>query len=211
MSDKILMIVARASSRMFGGLELSRNDAWLKATLDFASDGFYGAQKIKQYPRFLRPLASYFIPELWRIRKHYRTTRTAIVPMLKSRKNLDLKEKPSDFLQWMMDDAKGPETELDFIADIQLKMSFAAIHTSAATPLQLIYDLCAMPEYVSPLREEIERVVDRSGQINKQTLMQLPMLDSFMKESQRFNPLLLGKQADAFTAVKLILKTENTT
>ena len=193
MSDKMLMIVARASSRMFGGLALSRNEAWLKTTLNFASDGFIGAQKIKQYPPFLRPLVSYFIPELWSIRRHYQIARKAIVPILKSRGVQNPKEKPSDFLQWMADDAKEEESNPEFIADLQLKMSFAALHTSAATPMQLIYDLCSMPEYVAPLIEEIESVLGPNGPIEKQTLMQLTKLDSFMKESQRFNPLLLGE------------------
>ena len=193
MSDKLLMIVARASSRMFGGLALSRHRAWLQATIDFASDGFFGAQKIKQYPYSLRPLASFFIPELWRIKRHYKIARDAILPILKSRQYQNAKDKPSDFLQWMTDDAKGDEQSQTFIADIQLKMSFAAIHTSAATPMQLIYDLCMMPEYIGELREEIESACATRSPTNKQALMQLPKLDSFMKESQRFNPLLLGK------------------
>ena len=192
MSDKMLMIVARASSRMFGGLALSRNEAWLKATLNFASDGFIGAQKIKQYPPPLRRLASYFIPELWSIQRHYQAAREAIVPILKSRGAQSPKEKPSDFLQWMVDDAKEEEINPEFIADIQLKLSFAALHTSAATPMQLIYDLCSMPEYVAPLREEISNVLGSKSPIDKQTLMHLTKLNSFMKESQRFNPLLLG-------------------
>ena len=98
--------------------------------------------------------------------------------------------KPADFLQWMTDDAKGDEQDQTFI---QLKMRFAAIHTSAATPMQLIYDLCMMPEYIGGLREEIESACATRSPTNKQALMQLPKLDSFMKESQRFNPLLLGK------------------
>ena len=187
------MIVARASSRMFGGVALSRHKAWLKATLNFASDGFIGAQKIKQYPYFFRPLASFFVPELWRIKRHYETTRDAILPILQSRQHQNPEDKPSDFLQWMTDDAKGDEQNHEFIADIQLKMSFAALHTSAATPMQLIYDLCSMPEYVNELREEIESALTTRSPFDKQTLVQLPKLDSFMKESQRFNPLLLGK------------------
>ena len=193
MSDKLLMIVARASSRMFGGVALSRHKAWLKATLDFASDGFIGAQKIKKYPHYLRPLASYFVPELWGIKRHYKATRDAILPILQSRQHQHAEDKPSDFLQWMTDDAKGEEEAHEFIADIQLKMSFAALHTSAATPMQLIYDLCSMPEYIDGLREEIESVLATRSPIDRQTLSQLPKLDSFMKESQRFNPLLLGQ------------------
>lgn len=65
-----------------------------------------------------------------------------------------------------------------------------------------LVDLAAHPEYIAPLREEIERViaedgysVDESGtkKLKKQSFPKLTKMDSFLKESQRFNPLGLGK------------------
>lgn len=193
MSDQILQIVARASSRMFGGLALSRHTGWLNATLNFATDGFIGAQKIKSYSRLLRPLVAPFIPELKRIHRHYEAAEQAVVPLLHAREQQETK--PSDFLQWMTDDAKDEEKNDSFIASIQLKITFAALHTSAAAPTQLLYDLCCMPEYIAPLREEIEAVLAEYGSLNKAGLMKLHKLDSVMKESQRFNPLLLSKNS----------------
>lgn len=176
---------------MFGGTELSRHGEWVDSTINFAVDGFIGAQKIKKYPTFLRPLAQYWIPELSKIGQHHATAKRVIVPILKARKAQEAKG--LDFLQWMLESAQGDEVDLGFIASIQLKLSFAAIHTSAAAPTQLLYDLCVMPEYVAPLRQEIEEVMaEHGGVTNKQALLKLVKLDSFMKESQRFNPLLLS-------------------
>lgn len=70
-------------------------------------------------------------------------------------------------------------------------MSFAAIHTSAAAPSQLLYDLCAMPEYIEPIRQEIDQNLTEEGFISRQGFQEMVKLDSIMKESQRFNPLLL--------------------
>lgn len=177
---------------MFGGTELSRHKDWVDATINFAVDGFIGAQAIKKYPHFIRPLVARWMPELTKINEHQATARRVIVPILKEREGLG--SKPADFLQWMVDNAKGEETEKDFIASIQLKLSFAAIHTSAAAPTQLLYDLCARPQYIAPLREEIEQVsAEHGGVITKQALRKLVKMDSFMKESQRFNPLLLSR------------------
>lgn len=50
-----------------------------------------------------------------------------------------------------------------------------------------------MPEYIQPLRQETEEVLAECGTWNKQALLTLAKMDSFMKESQRFNPLLLSK------------------
>ena len=49
-----------------------------------------------------------------------------------------------------------------------------------------MYDLAIHPEYVAPLREEIERLVATDGW-KKQTLMKMWKLDSFIKESLRFH------------------------
>lgn len=193
MAPILLMIVARASSRMFGGLSLSRNHEWIKTTLDFASNGFIGAQKIKALPRFLRPLVAPFLPEVRRMPGYYKLARQIIVPILQAREAESAK--CSDFLQWMIDEAQGTERDPNVIADLQLKLSFAALHTTAATPLQLLYDLCSMPEYIVPLREEMERVQAKHKEWNKQALLELDKLDSFMKESLRHNPLLLGQSS----------------
>jgi cytochrome P450 len=183
-------IVARVSSRMFGGPVLSRNKEWIDASIAFAIDGFHGAQKIKRYPEFLKPIAKYFIPEIMSIHEHYRMAEKAAIPLLEEREKSG--EKALDLLYWMADQAKGDEKDHKFLAGILLKVSFAAIHTSAAAPSQLIYDLCSMPEYINPLRDEINSVLE-DGTIGKKGFLQMPKMDSIMKESQRFNPLLLSE------------------
>jgi cytochrome P450 len=60
-----------------------------------------------------------------------------------------------------------------------------------------IFDLASRPEYIQPLRDEIQRVIDEDGQdvdgegflkLKKTSLTKLRKLDSFMKESQRLSP-----------------------
>ena len=133
----------------------------------------------------------YFIPEIRKIKKHYEAAEKAAIPLLKERERTG--ESAMDLLYWMSEQAKGEEKDMKFIAGILLKVSFAAIHTSAAAPSQLIYDLCAMPEYVEPLRQEIDQLIDVDGTIPKSAFVKLAKMDSIMKESQRFNPLLLSK------------------
>jgi cytochrome P450 len=50
------------------------------------------------------------------------------------------------------------------------------------------YYLATYPEYMQPLREEVEEVVKSEGW-TKDGLDQMHKLDSFIKESQRLNPL----------------------
>ncbi|TRX98021.1 hypothetical protein FHL15_001231 [Xylaria flabelliformis] len=191
-ADPFVTIVARVSSRMFGGLQLSRDEKWVSSAIDFATDGFLLAQKIKAVPRILRPIIARFFAEWKKISQHHETARNVITPILQARDRLtEIEEKPRDFLQWMVEEARGDEKDMRFLSKIQLKLSFAAIHTSAAAPVQLIYDLCVMPEYIETLRSELYEVLREYGILNKQALTKLDKMDSVMKESQRFNPLLL--------------------
>ena len=49
-----------------------------------------------------------------------------------------------------------------------------------------LYHLAANPEYIKPLREEVEQVIKEQGW-TKAAMNKLRKLDSFMKESQRLN------------------------
>jgi len=52
----------------------------------------------------------------------------------------------------------------------------------------VIYNLCRHPEYLKPLREEITEAGIVSDYQNKE----VPLLDSFLKETARMNPIGIG-------------------
>ena len=54
-----------------------------------------------------------------------------------------------------------------------------------------LLDLAARPEYLQPLREEVEQVTDEFGW-TKEAFNAMPKLDSFLKESSRLNGLMSG-------------------
>jgi gliotoxin biosynthesis cytochrome P450 monooxygenase len=60
-----------------------------------------------------------------------------------------------------------------------------------------ILDLVTRPEYIQPLREEVDRIIRQDGydvtgdgsmNLKKSSIPKLRLLDSFMKESQRMSP-----------------------
>lgn len=57
---------------------------------------------------------------------------------------------------------------------------------------QALFDLASNPEYLKPLREEVEEVTEREGW-TKAGLDQMYKLDSFVKESQRLHPVGIRK------------------
>ena len=109
----------------------------------------------------IRPLVASWIPELSKISQHQAIAKQVIVRILNDRKGL--KSKLQDFLQWMLDNAQDEETDKEFIASVLLKLSFTTIHSSTATPTQILHDLCTRPEYIAPLRQEIEESKETYG------------------------------------------------
>lgn len=174
---------------MFGGVTLSRHQQWTKTMIDFTNDSFLAAQRLKDFPAMVRPAAQYFIPELAKIFKHFALANELIVPILNDRERKQ--QKSLDLLQWMSENAEGRSKNT--LSAITLHVAFAAIHTSAIAVTHILYDLCAMPEYVQPLREEIESALAAEGGMpTRKAFLMMSKLDSFMRESQRFNPLLLS-------------------
>jgi len=181
---------------MFGGTALSRNKEWTQATIDFSMDGFIAAQSLKKYPEWFKPMAARFlVPAMHKVKSYSVTAERAVIPILTERasRGNDSNIIDNDLLSWMTEDAQGGEQDFRFLADNLLKVSFPAIHTSAAATVQLLYDLCAMPEYIEPLCNEVQDNLDVTGSCisGRQGFQNLVKLDSIMKESQRFNPLLL--------------------
>ena len=107
-----------------------------------------------------------------------------------------------------MDEAKDEEQTVESLTRRVLVVNFAAIHSSSnvsfsmSTPLQsltawrgvaqsfvhALFHLAALPEYIAPLRAEVEEVIEREGW-SKEGLDQMHKVDSFIKESQRMNPI----------------------
>ena len=54
--------------------------------------------------------------------------------------------------------------------------------------MHAFYYLAAFPEYLQPLREEVEEVIESEGW-TKAGLDQMHKIDSFIRESQRLTPL----------------------
>lgn len=113
-------------------------------------------------------------------------------------------QKPDDFLQWMMDGANENDRNPHKLAHRLLILTLAAVHTTSMAATQTLFDLCAKPEYIAPLQEEVVHAITEDDGFKKPTLTKLRKLDSFMRESQRMNPpSLLGFKRAVKTPITL--------
>ena len=74
------------------------------------------------------------------------------------------------------------------LAHLMIIISLAAIHTSQMCAVHCLYDFASHPHYIEEIRDEIRSVASLDGGWQKTSYAKLRKLDSFIKESQRFNP-----------------------
>jgi cytochrome P450 len=173
-------MIARLSSRIFLPEPLCHDADWLRIATEYTVDFFAAAYALRMVPVALRPIMHWFLPQTRKTRKDVEIATRLIEPELRRRRKEYAQaekegrqiKKPVDALTWM-------ETAL------------GAIHTTANTFVMAVYDLIERPEYVKLLREEVEAHWD-GGALTKSVLYNLKLMDSFMKESQRLNPVTLG-------------------
>lgn len=128
----------------------------------------------------------------------------------------------NDMISWLIDVSDDEHRNLRSICLRILVLNFAALHTSAQVwryaPEQIDYwhltcltkslthallNLATYPQYCTPLREEASAVIDQDGW-SKTAMTKLVKMDSFLKESQRFNSTTLCRLLFIFGDTKLI-------
>lgn len=201
----LLEISALLIERTWVGLPLSRQDAWIKATTTYMTDVATAANAIRAWPKSLRPLIAPLLNEV----KSLKNNRSDVIRMIKpliqehfragsalagEKEEKDGQKTPGgELFVWLTQRYKGSATA-EKVARDELMATFSSLYTVTATFTQALFDLAARPEYLEPLREELAQVLTGDPTLtNKVSLLKLKKMDSFIKESQRMNPLGLSK------------------
>ncbi|KAI1272047.1 cytochrome P450 [Xylaria sp. FL0933] len=203
-----LSLVARLSSRVFLGDKLCRDPGWLQVTSQYPITSFNAAYKLRLYPKLIRPLVHWFLPECQLLRHQSAQARSMIQPIINQR--LEEKRKAleaglpvptyDDAIDWAQEESKQFKYEP---ATFQLAMSNAAIHTTSDLFTQTILELLAHPELIQPLRDEVIEVLRIHGW-TKSGLYNLKLMDSILKETQRVKPIsMVSMQRIALADVPL--------
>ncbi|KAF2244714.1 cytochrome P450 [Trematosphaeria pertusa] len=205
-------MVARVSSRVFVGSPACRDDAWLKLCLEFPINVFATAFIMRLFPPFLHPIVAWTLPTRYRLRKNLKHAKEHVAPIVAqymsrgaaSSSKEEISREKSTLLEWMIGNAQGNEADLNSLSPRLMFLSLASIHSTSSATAAALFDLCAHPEYIAPLREEIMEITGGTNHSCKEDLQKLWKLDSFLRESQRCNPLtLLSPQRLALTPLTL--------
>jgi len=185
-------VVCRISNRVFVGTPLCRDPRYQTLNLKFAIHVMKFAMILRTLPEYLKPVATRILSNL---PSQVQQTMEFLRPLFEERmaKSGDLTQgdwddRPNDMLMWLMNEAKGIEKSLEGVSRRMLAVNFAAIHTTSLTLTQVFYRLLANPEYLEPLRRDVEAAVAEEGW-TKAGLDKMYKIDSFLRETQRVDGL----------------------
>ncbi|KAH8703476.1 putative cytochrome P450 [Talaromyces proteolyticus] len=189
-------IVARVSARIFVGLPTCRNDEWIFSSIRYTEAATITTMLLRGLPAIFRPFVVRALPSYWNTKKWVKRGADIILPIIDQRRVSAEKpgyERPSDLLQWMIDEAKGKESDTYNLALRELVMNLASVHTTTMSTAHVLFDMCQMPEYFNIMRDEMRIVLAEDNGWQRLTPTKLRKLDSMLKESQRVSPpSLLG-------------------
>ncbi|KAF8270428.1 cytochrome P450 [Lactarius quietus] len=184
-------VVSATSNRVFVGAPLCRDQNYLDLNVNFTIDVIKNSTILKMFPKLLRPIVARVICG---VPSQIRQVEEFIRPIVEERtakmeefgENWD--DKPNDMLMWLMSEAKGAERSLEGFAVRMLAVNFAAIFTTSFAITGVLYHLLSNPEYIEPLRRDVETAVAEEGW-TKAGMDKMLKIDSFLRESQRIYAL----------------------
>jgi cytochrome P450 monooxygenase len=196
-NELFIRLIALATSRVMAGDVLRDNEQWLELASSYTTNVGLTVILLRPFPAWIRPLVALFLPPVRQMKKQLRFAKDLFVPMVHERRqavpaNDPAYSTPDDFLQWMIElgEEKGETLDPEILAHhMLLLVTLAVVHTSSMALYHTLHDLISMPEYLEPLHEEMKRTLsDGWYKGTKAALAEQHRLDSFMRESQRFDP-----------------------
>ncbi|KAI0386387.1 cytochrome P450 [Hypomontagnella monticulosa] len=192
----MLRIIAIVSGSIFIGTEYCRAEEYLNASIGYTISFIHAATGIRKWHPWMRWIGRYFTPEITVLYEERKKARKFLEPIIKQRRADEKagKKAPDNVLQWMLNKAgEYGVADLD-VADGQLSLSMASIHTTSLTLTMLLYDIVVRPQLIEDLRNEIKTVLTtNNGILSHHALFEMKLLDSTMKESLRANPGRLAR------------------
>ncbi|GIZ40463.1 hypothetical protein CKM354_000379900 [Cercospora kikuchii] len=184
-------IASIMSGRAFVGLPLSRQDAWVEATVDYTAGVSRAWLVLRLIPWPLRFFIAPFLSQVKALKHQRKLNEDMLAPVIASKQAGDRKDEKipgGDMLDWFISQYDRPPNAQQLGRD-QLLATFASIYNLSNALSYIVFDLAALSsEEVQLMRDEVSAHVGEDGIVDKSNLPKLKKLDSFAKESQRLSP-----------------------
>jgi cytochrome P450 len=186
----VVKLVVLSNAVSFFGKDLAKNESFMVSALEYIEQTLICAEIVRVLPKFMRP----FVGNTLGSRLHAQDIIfNTLLPIAEQRViERDAKAAGAkvpyhaDCIQWILETSprQNPWSAKRVVHEL-MAIWFGSVHAVSTTITFAIHDMCLHPEYVEPLRQELQQgyaEFERTG-------TGLPLLDSFIKESARLTPV----------------------
>ncbi|EGD92510.1 hypothetical protein TESG_00083 [Trichophyton tonsurans CBS 112818] len=153
--------VAYSNALAFFGVELAQDKQFMKAAIDFIENTLLIAEILRLLPNSLVPIAGKLLA------RHFRShdvLHSTLIPVTEERlreralKRLGRKTPThKDCIQWVMECSPTQKPwSAERIVHELMALWFGSVHVLTTTICYAVHDICLHPEYVEPLRKELQ-------------------------------------------------------
>ncbi|GAB1311480.1 hypothetical protein MFIFM68171_01690 [Madurella fahalii] len=186
----LMRLVVQLNALALFGQELVNNTEFMSSALPYVEQTLLISEVVKLLPGLLKPVVGTILSRRLDAQK---TFFGCLVPATELRvQERDLKNlghdvpKRADCIQWIIDTApKQNPWSAERVINELMAIWFGSVHILTTTIVYAIHDLCLHPEYIDPIRRELESEYAEF----ERTAKGLPLLDSFLRESARLTPV----------------------
>jgi len=188
-------LVLRISNRVIVGPSFCKDPRFLEIAVEYTRHASRSRTIVNLFPPIFKPFIAKFVNT---VPSQIKRAKAIIGETIEERRNMakqavqsgeKWEDKPNDLMMWLIDEAveHGYSTENTIL--YLLNVEFIALHTTSMSFTQALYHLAADPSLATPLREEVEMVLEEEhGDLTSKTaISKLNKMDSFLRESQRLN------------------------
>lgn len=193
----IKRVVTVLNAVAFVGPKLAYDERWQNLAYEYSNDCRSAFDSLFKCPAWLRPLASRFILDRIGFTGRRKLAAELLAPLIQ--------EPPEDGGKAAMNLVVWIRQRLDprqaddsvFMARMQLRAALASADSVAQALTNAIWDLITMPEYLDPIRQEVEDMVaqTKDGAWNMSTIEGMSKVDSLLREVGRVHSPFLGQSS----------------
>ncbi|EPE26099.1 Cytochrome P450 [Glarea lozoyensis ATCC 20868] len=182
--------IAHSNIMSFFGEELVQNPEFMKAGVGFIETTLIISEVVRVLPQAISPTVGRFLSRTFNSQNVIFDTLMPLVELRleereRKKQGYEVPEH-NDCIQWIINGTTRPWAAERVVHEL-IALWFGSVHITSTTACFVLHDLCLHPEYIPILRKDIER--SGWGSFDQSKGQEFPLLDSFMKESSRLNPV----------------------
>ncbi|KAF9889279.1 hypothetical protein FE257_007387 [Aspergillus nanangensis] len=195
LKDCVFKVFSQIMSRTFiNDQDYYRNPEWVNASSEYVELSAIAGFELRRYPKWAKPLAARFSPNCRKLRSLFKHINALLMPLKEKLDKQGLEADPKNPLSFLHQKLPGQSEEL---VSMIIGLCLVSYDGGGELFTHVLHSVWGNDQLVNDLRSEIVTVVGKEG-FNRNSLQNLVLMDSVLKEAQRLHPesvLLLQRLA----------------